>query len=238
MQASFTRRSASRGFTLVELLVVIAIIGILVALLLPAVQAAREAARRMSCSNNMKQVALACHNYMDTHKEFPPPYDRSPETNIIANILPYMEQQQIADIYDYDLDWDHANNRQAVETEIAMVRCPTAPIAANFISDYASCTIMSKGSLSALINSDKMPDYDNYNGALQPFPAKNRPRRTLQYLVAVRGLRPAGQVRRERRESGRRHFRSTLGRRCVVFPCASFLPRREHDELQQQQRDL
>lgn len=97
------RRTA---FTLVELLVVIAIIGILIALLLPAVQAAREAARRMQCANNLKQLGLGLHNYHDVHKSFPPgashaaPHVWGDKSNrhhgsFLVRILPYIEQQNL-----------------------------------------------------------------------------------------------------------------------------------------------
>ncbi len=95
------RRYWRVGFTLVELLVVIAIIGVLVALLLPAVQAAREAARRTQCTNNLKQLGLALHNHHDVQKAFPP-HTTNWRWNSMIRLLPYMEQTQA---YDVAMTW-------------------------------------------------------------------------------------------------------------------------------------
>lgn len=90
------------GFTLVELLVVIAIIGVLVGLLLPAVQSAREAARRMQCSNNLKQITLAMHNYESAHRKMPANFTSGTSTSgnfsVFAKMAPFYEQGNVLDM--------------------------------------------------------------------------------------------------------------------------------------------
>lgn len=120
----------SSGFTLVELLVVIAIIGILVALLLPAVQAAREAARRTQCFNNLKQIGLALQNYHDTQLRFPPGRWGGVSGRVYGThslLLPYMEQQPVFDIIDFTVPHDHPNNTQARAAVIKTFLCPSDP---------------------------------------------------------------------------------------------------------------
>jgi prepilin-type N-terminal cleavage/methylation domain-containing protein len=125
-------RKTTRGFTLVELLVVIAIIGILVALLLPAVQAAREAARRMSCSNNLKQIGLGLHNYHDTHKRFPPggitqgPCCGTPSYSTwTIMLLPFVEQQNLADQYNNKVYNEDPANQFVREAVVEIYNCPS-----------------------------------------------------------------------------------------------------------------
>ena len=101
-----------RGFTLVELLVVIAIIGVLVALLLPAVQAARESARRTQCSNNLKQIGIGLHNYHDTINKLPPgafwfgTNFAAYRGSIMVHILPFVEQKNVYDLFDFNAATD------------------------------------------------------------------------------------------------------------------------------------
>src|SRR3954447_14026210 len=109
-----------RAFTLVEVLVVIAIIGILIALLLPAVQAARESARRMQCQNNLKQIGLALLNYESNHKNFPAGYisdidangtDTGPGWGWAALIVPQMEESGLYTIIHQNLPFEDAANK-------------------------------------------------------------------------------------------------------------------------------
>lgn len=126
-----------RAFTLVELLVVIAIIGVMVGLLLPAVQAAREAARRMSCSNNMRQVSLALHNYESTFRIFPGlPLTSQYGYSVQAQLLPYIEQAGLQDLIDFRVPlMTGAGGAQqlnpllaaAAEKQVPTFRCPSDP---------------------------------------------------------------------------------------------------------------
>ncbi|MEZ6039335.1 MAG: DUF1559 domain-containing protein [Planctomycetaceae bacterium] len=137
MRLALSHRSKKGGFTLIELLVVIAIIAILIALLLPAVQQAREAARRTQCKNNMRQIGLAFHNYHDTHSRFPLPavvgltlgsgLDIRQGSSWCTMLLPYIEQANVYSIYDSQLSPYHPNNAAAVSTIINGFACPSVP---------------------------------------------------------------------------------------------------------------
>src|SRR4051812_1131747 len=147
---------ARRGFTLVELLVVIAIIGVLVALLLPAVQAAREAARRMKCQNNLKQIGLAVHNFENSFQTLPPGVinvaSAGPFPDLVnylkvgasgtsaadyakhgflSIMLPYLEQANVlvsaGGGYNFRLDWNDIANQPASALRIPAYECPSVP---------------------------------------------------------------------------------------------------------------
>jgi len=124
----------STAFTLVELLVVIAIIGILVAMLLPAVQAAREAARRSQCGNNLKQLAFALYNYHDTYNTFPAgAYYVPGGFNLLSrhtwmcSLLPYIEEQDVYDQLDFDRHTNVAPNNTVLLDLVLPFACPSNP---------------------------------------------------------------------------------------------------------------
>jgi len=124
-------RSGRRGFTLVELLVVIAIIATLVGLLVPAVNSAREASRRSSCQNNLKQQGLAIHGYHDTHDRLPsggrPPDAATVRCGVFIYMLPWVDRKDLWDAYDTSVTWSHANNLPVSSVRIPTYECPSSP---------------------------------------------------------------------------------------------------------------
>ena len=159
------------GFTLVELLVVIAIIGILIGMLLPAVQSVREAARRTQCQNNLRQIGLACLNYESARQQLPPGVTDDDSSLIDANhtgfvfLLPFMEQANLFDQFDLTTDWKSPTNAPLANNVLPGLHCPSNPQSevgenetgafTGAATDYA----FSKGSLAYLSDSD-----DSQNG--------------------------------------------------------------------------
>jgi prepilin-type N-terminal cleavage/methylation domain-containing protein/prepilin-type processing-associated H-X9-DG protein len=135
---SAEKSERSAGFTLVELLVAIAIIGMLVALLLPAVQAAREAARRTQCLNNLKQLGTAFQMFHDTRKHFPSAYestngepnpqtrDRGPGWAWGTQLLPFLEEQSLYEQFNLKLACWHPDNALPAQTQLSLFLCPSA----------------------------------------------------------------------------------------------------------------
>ncbi len=154
-----SRSAPPSAFTLIELLVVIVVIGILIALLLPAVQAARSAARRMHCTNNMKQIALAIHQYENVYRVLPPAKTFNEHNklkynhNILTFLLPYLEQNHVYAKFDFNQHWSSTKNYAAAKNTISTFLCPDAASSPRsyvekdkpqqvYPSDYAACPMI------------------------------------------------------------------------------------------------
>jgi len=139
------RRTSSAGPTIAIVLAVVAVAfffcgGIMLALLLPAVQAAREAARRAQCTNNLKQIGLAIHNYHDTYRCFPAAVltddDGQPMRSWRVAVLPFVEQSPLYDRYDFSEPWDGANNQALEGAFPPTYRCPSDTVSGPFDTSY------------------------------------------------------------------------------------------------------
>ena len=178
-----TRRRL-RGFTLVELLVVIAIIGLLVSLLIPAVNSARESARRMQCANSMRQLSLGILNHESALNYLPPSYTRPGrsaldfDTNhsLITFVLPFIERQDLADRISFEFDWSETQkpsretaNANATLTDLPLTQCPSAPERSiGGAADYAVCGNMAGSAILVLTQRNLIESRSDWFSMLHP----------------------------------------------------------------------
>jgi prepilin-type N-terminal cleavage/methylation domain-containing protein len=163
------RRARRAGFTLVELMTVVAIIGVMVSLMLAAVQAAREVARKMSCSNNIRNQLVALQEYHAAHQRFPAGQHwnklKSVEYGWAFYLLPQLEQSALLAKFDQSKPWDDPANLALANTPLKIFRCPSTPLKTPGKSDY--CGVM--GSFEANIQTSGLE-----NGVMTTTTARNR----------------------------------------------------------------
>ena len=171
------RRASGRvAMTLVELLVVIAIIALLMALLLPAVQSVREAARLTQCGNHLRQIGIAIQGYLPANDQrLPPSNVTTPaEHTVMTFLLPYLEQENLFNGVKLNLGWAHADNQASVRTPVPTYICPSAPVPIRLdpigsgrvaaAGDYVPATSIDGG----LFNAGIVPRRNNAGGAIHP----------------------------------------------------------------------
>jgi prepilin-type N-terminal cleavage/methylation domain-containing protein/prepilin-type processing-associated H-X9-DG protein len=201
-------RDGRAGFSLLELLVVILILGILAALLMPAIHSVREASRRLHCMSNLRQIGIAITAYEMLHRAYPPPNVQYPQQhNLLTFLLPHLDQQSIHDRYHWDQSWDTAVNAVATQVDIPTFQCPSTPHDTRFGTDFAACLNIVSPARRTLLSAGLVRERSSWVSMLQPS-------RTTSAMVAD-GLansfmlfedagRPAKYVARTRRSGSTR----------------------------------
>lgn len=189
------RNHSRRAFTIVELLVVIAVTGLLLALLLPAVQSAREAARRLMCRNNLKQIGVAMHNYHDTHRTLPPGQFGCCWGTWVVSLLPHIEQTALFEEYDhrgmYDASttvfrYDGLRNLPVTRQRLPFFTCPSdvhAKMNSAITKHNYAVNFGNTG-----IEQQNLPDGVKFHGAPFVYNVKSVPARTARFSDLVDGL--------------------------------------------------